>query len=339
MAEEISGGGEAGGGGKAGGGLGAILTRKVGPLPLGVWILVAGVIVWFVFRSNGSSGAAAVGDTADSGGLGVSGSGYGDSGGGGGGTSSSGSDSSGETVGGQYADNSAWARAAVNYLVGLGVDPTAANASIQNWLSGQSLTPTEQGNVNTAVQGIGPPPQLPEPSAEAPPPVYSPSPGTTYAANPPGSVLVKTKTANSVTLGWGRVANATSYRISYGKSSAASDGSVTVGGSVTTAVVGGLAANTTYYFRVQATPSRPGAPYASVTARTASSSSTPAPSGSSTYTVKSGDTLTSIAAKLHTTVSHLYSVNRDVIEAAARAHGKTSSDGGHWIYPGTELRY
>ncbi|MEV5468936.1 hypothetical protein AB0N37_25460 [Streptomyces griseoincarnatus] len=33
----------------------------------------------------------------------------------------------------------------------------------------------------------------------------------------------------------------------------------------------------------------------------------------------------------------IYDANQAVIEAAARAHGRTSSDHGHWIYPGTIL--
>ena len=57
-----------------------------------------------------------------------------------------------------------------------------------------------------------------------------------------------------------------------------------------------------------------------------------------TYTVRSGDTLSAIAAAHHTTVSALYGANSATIEAAAKGHGKSSSGGGHWIYPGTVLR-
>lgn len=58
------------------------------------------------------------------------------------------------------------------------------------------------------------------------------------------------------------------------------------------------------------------------------------------YTVRSGDTLSEIAARYHTVGGWpiLYSVNKSVIEQAAKRHGFRSSGGGHWIFPGTVLR-
>jgi nucleoid-associated protein YgaU len=59
-----------------------------------------------------------------------------------------------------------------------------------------------------------------------------------------------------------------------------------------------------------------------------------------TYTVVSGDTLSGIAEQYYGDASmwtEIYEANRDTIEAAARDHGRESSDRGHWIYPGTEL--
>ena len=60
----------------------------------------------------------------------------------------------------------------------------------------------------------------------------------------------------------------------------------------------------------------------------------------SIYIVKSGDTLWGIASmKLGagTKWVNIYEANKETIEAAARDHGKSSSDHGHWIWPGTEL--
>lgn len=65
----------------------------------------------------------------------------------------------------------------------------------------------------------------------------------------------------------------------------------------------------------------------------------PAPGGSS-YTVVSGDTLWGIASKKlgsGAKWTSIYDANADTIEAAAKAHGKSSSDHGHWIWPGTVL--
>ena len=59
-----------------------------------------------------------------------------------------------------------------------------------------------------------------------------------------------------------------------------------------------------------------------------------------TYTVVAGDTLWAIAKKYYgsgTKHSVIYNVNVDVIEYTARAHGKSSSSNGHWIWAGTVL--
>lgn len=64
-----------------------------------------------------------------------------------------------------------------------------------------------------------------------------------------------------------------------------------------------------------------------------------APAGGS-HTVVSGDTLWAIAKKHYGSgaqYTKIYNANSAVIEAAAKSHGKSSSDSGHWIYPGTVL--
>lgn len=58
------------------------------------------------------------------------------------------------------------------------------------------------------------------------------------------------------------------------------------------------------------------------------------------YTIVSGDTLWGIAKKFlgkGVRYVEIYNLNKDVIEAAAKAHGKSSSSNGHWIWPGTVL--
>lgn len=58
------------------------------------------------------------------------------------------------------------------------------------------------------------------------------------------------------------------------------------------------------------------------------------------YTVTKGDTLSGIAEEEYGDASEwrkIYDANRQTIEQAARDHGRSSSDHGHWIFPGTQL--
>lgn len=72
------------------------------------------------------------------------------------------------------------------------------------------------------------------------------------------------------------------------------------------------------------------------TTKKASDSST----ASKTYTIVSGDTLWAISSKhlgSGAKYMQIYNANKSVIESAAKAHGKTSSSNGHWIWPGTVI--
>lgn len=360
------------------GGKFGFLTRKVGPLPLGVWLAAAVLIFLYMQHRNKAGGGQQTdpagnvgtidpqtgyvyGSPEDKAALGSSG------GGGGGGDNTSGG--GGDTTAGKYATNAEWERAAINYLVARGVDPTAANEAITSWLSSQQLTPEQQADVNLAIQGLGTgPPDPPGPVGTPPPPVVTPPQGVVYATNPPTGVTVSGATSTTLTVKWNRATNATGYTVRFGRTSAASDGSVSAGAEAGQATIGGLTPKTTYYVHVQATPAKPADPYGSASGTTTAASTpgpmpgpvpptppgpvppgpklpaptpAPAPSGKRSYTVVHGDTLSGIAGKLHVSGGWqaLYSENKATIEAAAKAHGKSSSDNGHWIFPGTVLHY
>jgi Fibronectin type III domain len=264
------------------------LKQKIGPLPLFVWIAIGlGLYLYFQKRGSGS-GTAAPGTnqaTDPAGNIGTidPATGYVDgtpedlasiAADNGGGSGSSGTSStSGATVAGQFSDNNAWASAAINYLVGLGIDPTQANEAVQDFLASQPLSVTQQADVNEAIQSLGAPPTPPGPSGTTSAPVVTPPGGgttaTVNATNPPTGFKVQTKTSKTVSLVWSKTANATGYTVTYGPSSKggatnhtsapASQGGLTIGD---------LTPNTAYTFSVQATPAAAGAGSAKTTATT-----------------------------------------------------------------------
>lgn len=278
---------------------GNFLTHKLGPLPLGVWMLAAGGIWFYVKGRAGKAGAAGprtdpagnvgtidpktgyvYGSTQDSSALGGIG------GGSGGGGSDGTTGPSGSTVAGQYADNNAWARAAINFLVGIGVDPTSANSAVTQYITSQTLTTDQQGQVNLAIQAIGAPPTPPTPG-NAPPPVVTPPGGTVYATNPPTGLTVTDKTSSTIGLRWNKATNAQAYTVSYATGNAP-ESSQTVSGTEARVTLTGLQPDSLYNIRVQGTPAKQGAGSAQTSAST--SAATPAPVTSPNYTPPPMDT-------------------------------------------------
>lgn len=163
----------------AGGGKGTFgfLTRKIGPAPVWVYaVVIAAAYYWYTHYGPGAKTAAAAASSAGGSAIDpVTGEPYSeelgaaeqqlDSGAGNGsGTAAGGAAST-------YTTNEQWATAAVNYLVGLGIDPTVASQAVENYLSSQTNTTAQQADVNTAIEGIGPPPQIPGPASTSPAPV------------------------------------------------------------------------------------------------------------------------------------------------------------------------
>lgn len=77
------------------------------------------------------------------------------------------------------------------------------------------------------------------------------------------------------------------------------------------------------------------------TNNTSTSKSTKRAATTSTrYTIKSGDTLWTIAEKVYGSGAKwhtIYKANKDIIEKTAKKYRKSSSQNGHWIYPGVTL--
>jgi hypothetical protein len=306
---------------EAGGSIMDKLGHKVGPLPVGAWIILAISMWWYMKKRSGAAGTGAQTDPAGNTGTINPRTGYvygspedlaaqsQNTAGTGLGTDSG--TSGGSTVAGTYADNTAWANAAINYLVSIGEDAVASNSAITQYLASQPLTQQQQSLVNLAVQRLGGPPSPPQPGTAPPPIVSPPSPGQVYATNPPTGLVVAPAGSTSLTVKWNRSSNAQGYTVRWGTTAAASGGSTTVSGTAGTTTITGLKPNTRYYVQVQATPAKQGDPFATASATTQKGSpggggggGTKSGGGSPPRSVRAGEngepgTFSGIAAKWH----------------------------------------
>lgn len=193
---------------EGGKGIGAILTKKVGPLPVAAWAAVLGVAGYYVYRTRkGSSGGTAAAGAGD-GTVSATGAGsYSPVG------SGSGSDTgSGVTTGGHtFADNQAWSTAAISYLVGLGYEGVMVNQAVQKYLGSLPLTSAQQGMVNLAILKVGAPPELVAPSQEDPGGTTGPKTGIPTAVTGLKADVID---ANNVKLSWNPVEGAAWYEAS-----------------------------------------------------------------------------------------------------------------------------
>lgn len=177
--------------GTHGHGIKGALGRKLGPLPLGVWILAVGgglTLTWYMRRSSpADTGTATSSDTAapDTGGTGTGSWPYGFPNGVGQtdtGDSGSGSDNAGSTL---PTTNEEWQHRAVQVLVGRLYDPVAVDRAVSAYLGGESLTTTQRAIVNEAILLIGPPPvSPPSPTTPDQPPPTTTPPTTTPPSHP-----------------------------------------------------------------------------------------------------------------------------------------------------------
>jgi hypothetical protein len=230
------------------------LKQKAGPLPLWVW-LGAGIGIWYYMQRQQKSAAAAAASTGmvtdPAGNQCASGdidslTGYCT------GTSedlaaltqqqqaasgspTTGAASSGTSGAQTYADDNAWGIAAVNYLVGLGIDATTANQAVQQYLASAlgppptlpaptisnpaPVTTTPGSGSGSGGTGTGPPVKTPAPPAKTPappaktpaPPAKTPTPKTSAPA--PTGLVVSQKHSTSLQVKWNASKGATGYHV------------------------------------------------------------------------------------------------------------------------------
>lgn len=154
------------------------LGKKVGPLPLGVWLLaVAGGVgvAWWV-RSHGSSGGT---DTVDP--TVPDGTNYTQPNGVGQDDSSSDSSSGTGSIAPAPTTNEEWGQQAIRQMIARGYDPTTVDKAIRDYLAGNTLTTVERALIAETLAVFGPPPVPPPPEV----PGGTVDPPTTPVTSPP----------------------------------------------------------------------------------------------------------------------------------------------------------
>lgn len=168
-------------------GVGKSLTKKIGPFPGFVWVIIAALLIWglWFIRTRNAPQASPDGATViapdqsadNTGGNSTPGQpGY-----------------SGNVVTEQgtpaSTTNAQWARNVSNTLIAEGLDPTAVSNAIAKYFNGTALSPQETSIINQALQKFGVPPEgvLPvknTPATPAPTPKPAPKPAPKPVAKP-----------------------------------------------------------------------------------------------------------------------------------------------------------
>jgi hypothetical protein len=163
------------------------LSHKVGPLPLGVWLvaIAGGVgVAWWV-RTHGSSSAD---NTADP--TVPDGTNYTQPNGVGQDSGSSDSSSGTGSVAPTPTTNEEWGQLAIRQMIARGYDPTMVDRAIRDYLAGNTLTTVERALIAETLAVFGPPPVPPPPEVPGgtTPPTTTPIPPPTKKPDPPTKI-------------------------------------------------------------------------------------------------------------------------------------------------------
>ncbi len=141
------------------------LKKKVGPLPVGVWIIAVGAGIGIaIYMRRNASAADEIPTDAESQDFNLGGNTSTPSGAGnlGGGTNVPPTPTA-------PVDNDEWLRRASDALVGKGMSGSVVNAALSGFLSGAPWTEQSRAIVDMAIRAVGNPPIAPPPAPNAPP--------------------------------------------------------------------------------------------------------------------------------------------------------------------------
>lgn len=313
------------------------LGKKVGPLPIGAWVVVVagGLAVGYYINNKQKKSAPAEQQLTESG-VGT-----------GGGTFlpiNPPSTTPDETV---PETNQSWGNKAITWLIAQNINANTANSAVTKFLSGQTLDAVESAAIAMVLGRFGPPPE------------GTSSPPDNPAPSAPTNLVATLNVSGRIAIAWSPVVGAIKYEVTYNDLYGSQWGPVTAIVPAYGSPVGG---NNTYTYYVRAindygqsepaslrvvNPAPGGAPAGQPPVVKPPVNTPPAapPPQQKTYVIRSGDTLSGIAQANYGTGSRwlqIYNANAGAIEAAARSHGHSSSRGpngtmGWWIFPGTQI--
>jgi hypothetical protein len=183
-------------------------AKKVGPLPMGVWIaVIAGALglAYYLNRSGGMLSASSDNQqlpqpeisTAGVAGVGRNAAGW----------SYSPPPPTKNPTKQKITTNNEWGQAAVKYLISQNYPPNLADSAVRNYLGGQELTSNEQALIAEVLKKLGEPPELVATHPKPPPNKKPVTPNPKFAAHVTGS------TSSTITIAWNAYPEAVVYSV------------------------------------------------------------------------------------------------------------------------------
>lgn len=176
------------------------LSKQVGPLPLGAWVVVVAGGLGIAYYTRGHSASAdttPVDDTSSPAGVG--------DGSVGGWTSTSAGTQTSDAASAPTT-NEEWAYRATAYLIGIGTPSTTAQSATSKYIAEQQLSVAEYSLIALSLIAIGP---LPSPLSNA---GSTAPPATTVKLSAPAALKASSVGRTSATLDWTPVSGAHGYR-------------------------------------------------------------------------------------------------------------------------------
>lgn len=236
------------------------LGKKIGPFPLGIWIVaVAGGlgIAYVVNRGmlSGGGGDTSAGGTTIESGIGGTPGGFVPA------------PQPGEETEGGILDNEMWAFQATTWLVVNGYSAIKAGTAVRKYLDAEKLSAEEATMIDAVIKksGLGPPPQIPVGGGIIP---TTPAPTTPKVPGAIPALAARAITRNTIQLSWERAPGAVTYEIQRRAGGGLPASIIVVWQGTSYTNTRHLKPNTAYTFQVRGVSPGGKGPWKAVTVRT-----------------------------------------------------------------------